>query len=178
MDVAAAGLLATALLWAGMILGVSVLATLAKFQAPSLALPVALDVGRHTFGLFNWVEIGWSLALVAFALFHGPRRRHGLGLWLSGLVAIACAVVAVETAWLLPALDIRVEAIIAGRTPPESNLHIFYIVLEGVKLVALLALAFGVLRRSVNAGGKRLSSRRHIGSELHAGPPGDGADHG
>lgn len=37
-----------ALVWAGMVLGVSFLATAAKFLALLLLRPVALDVGRHT----------------------------------------------------------------------------------------------------------------------------------
>jgi hypothetical protein len=45
--------LIAAILWLGLLLGVSFLATPAKFLAPSLALPVALDVGRHTFAVFN-----------------------------------------------------------------------------------------------------------------------------
>lgn len=46
-----------ALVWAGMVLGVSFLATAAKFLVPSLPRPVALDVGRHTFQVFGWVEM-------------------------------------------------------------------------------------------------------------------------
>jgi hypothetical protein len=36
-------------LWAGMLLGVSFIATPAKFLAPSLPLAQALDVGRSSF---------------------------------------------------------------------------------------------------------------------------------
>src|SRR5690606_30735313 len=50
-------LLLLAVLWTGLLLGVSFLATPVKFLAPSLSLPVALDVGRQTFMVFNWVEV-------------------------------------------------------------------------------------------------------------------------
>jgi hypothetical protein len=139
-DLAAAGLLIVSLLWAGMLLGVSFLATPAKFLAPSLDLPVALDVGRHTFAVFNGVEIGWSVALVGLVLCRLPAR------WLYGVVAVPCGIVLLETAWLLPVLDARVGMIIAGNTPPDSVLHILYILLEAVKLAALLVLAAGSLR--------------------------------
>lgn len=43
--------------WAGFLAGVSFLATPVKFLAPSLTLPVALDVGRQTFFAFNRSEI-------------------------------------------------------------------------------------------------------------------------
>src|SRR3546814_5784194 len=115
-DVAAIGLLSVSFLWAGMSLDVSFLATPAKFLAPSSTLPVALDVGRQTFAIFNWVEIGWSLALVGLVLVHAPTR------WVYGMIAVPCGIVALETAWLLPMLDARVEMIIAGSMPSDSGL--------------------------------------------------------
>jgi hypothetical protein len=41
-----------------MILGVSFLATPAKFMASSITLPVALDAGRHAFSVLNKIECG------------------------------------------------------------------------------------------------------------------------
>lgn len=139
------GILIVSLLWLGMILGVSFLATPVKFLAPSLALPVALDVGRHTFRVFNLVEIGWSFALLGFALLGLPLRR------VYALIAVPCGIVALTTAWLLPVLDVRVGVIIVGGAPPGSDLHLLYIVLEVVKLAALLALGFWSLRHLARA---------------------------
>lgn len=51
------------------------LATPAKFLAPSLPLAVALDVGRHTFQVYNRVELLLLMALVALGLGAGDRRR-------------------------------------------------------------------------------------------------------
>jgi hypothetical protein len=133
--------LALAMLWLGLLAGVSFLATPAKFLAPSLSLPVALDVGRHTFAIFNRVE--WFLAaLLLVLLFVRPAGRVAL----AGAVVAAIAV-AVEAAWLLPALDQRVGMIIAGEPPAASSLHNIYIVVEGVKLLALLVVGFVTGRR-------------------------------
>ena len=55
---AAAGALILATFWAGIVIGVSFIATIAKFDAPSLTLPVALDVGRHTFAPLARIEWG------------------------------------------------------------------------------------------------------------------------
>lgn len=52
-------LAALLLLWAGVLIGVSFLAAPAKFAAPSLSLPVAMDVGRQEFGTLNLVEGAW-----------------------------------------------------------------------------------------------------------------------
>ena len=133
--------LVAAMLWIGLLLGVSFLATPAKFLAPSLSLAVALDVGRQTFGVFNKVE--WALAILLLALvLAGPKAR----LSIAGAVVLAVMVV-VETLWLLPVLDQRVGLIIAGQQPPESSLHVVYIVLQIVKLAVLCGLAVAAARR-------------------------------
>jgi hypothetical protein len=57
------------------------------------------------------------------------------------------AVVAVQAVWLLPALDARVAAVLAGSSPPPSPDHIWYIISEAVKLAALLAIGIGAICR-------------------------------
>ena len=61
-------------LWAGAIIGLSFIATPVKFQAPHLTTPVALEVGRYTFGLFSNVELGFLIAIVIAAALAQPRR--------------------------------------------------------------------------------------------------------
>lgn len=131
-----------ALLWAGFLGGVSFLATPVKFTAPSLDLPVALDVGRVTFAALDKVEIAAAVVLLALAIVYA-RTALSFG----GAVLLA-ALVAAQALWLLPALDARVETIIGGGTPPESNLHLLYVGVEAVKLLVLLALGFANLRGS------------------------------
>lgn len=123
-----------ALLWAGFLAGVSMLATPIKFTAPSLALPVALDVGRVTFAALNKVEIGAALALVLLVVLFGRSMWNVIG------AALLVGLVAAQTLWLLPALDARVQIIMEGGVPPESNLHLLYVVAEGVKLLILAGL--------------------------------------
>lgn len=130
-----------AAVWLGMLVGVSFLATPAKFLAPSLSLPVALDVGRHTFAIFSRTE--WFLAIVLSGLvLVGPRS------WLIAIGgAVVVVLVAAETAWLLPLLDSRIGMIIAGQQPPPSRLHTFYIAFEVAKLVGLLLIMIDGARR-------------------------------
>jgi hypothetical protein len=125
------------LLWAGLAIGVAFLATPAKFLAPSLSLTVALDVGRHTFRLYNHVE----LALVAGLLVLGAGS-HRRGLWYLSLLGPAVIVV-VQALWLIPALDLRVSAIQAGQPPSPSSQHAVYIAAETLKVLWLLVLGFG-----------------------------------
>lgn len=119
------------LLWCGILLGVSFLATPAKFLAPSLTLPVALDVGRQTFMVFNRLE--WLLCVAAALLWAFGARSRTTGL----IIAIAGGIVMIETFWLLPLLDARVDLIIRGQAPERSSHHIWYIWLEVAKAVAL-----------------------------------------
>ena len=127
---------ALALVWAGMLIGISFLATPAKFLAPSLTLPVALDVGRQTFGLFSLVEIVFGFVLVAAAFV----TRHERRVLIVAVLVGTC--VALEVVWLLPVLDARVEIILRGGTPEESRLHSLYIVFESAKLLLLGAFAW------------------------------------
>ena len=133
------------LLWAGVLIGVSFLAAPVKFAAPSLSLPVAMDVGREEFNALNRVEIGLALAALALAALARPRRA----VWLC--LGIAALVVAVQTAWLLPLLDARAALIIQGGTPPPAPWHALYAVAEVLKLLALLVAGWLGLRPSAGA---------------------------
>ncbi|MDQ0333502.1 hypothetical protein QFZ88_005884 [Mesorhizobium sp. YL-MeA3-2017] len=134
--------LAIVVLWVGLLAGVSFLATPAKFLAPSLTLPVALDVGRHTFAIFNKTE--WLLAVAALLVVLLSRPRSGIA---NAGCALAALLVALETVWLLPVLDQRVGLIIAGQQLPASNLHNIYIGIEMAKLLGLIVISFVIGRR-------------------------------
>lgn len=131
--------------WLGLLVGVSFLATMAKFLAPGLTLPVALDVGRHTFAVFNKAECALAVLLL-FVVFAGARTR----LCVFAALVVSLAVLA-ETAWLLPVLDQRVDMIIAGRQPPQASYHQIFILLQYAKLTALAVLAFVMARRLVRS---------------------------
>lgn len=133
-----------AVLWLGFLLGVSFLATPVKFQAPSLDLPTALDVGRVTFALFSMTE--WALcALLLVALVISPW----LNPWRWVSIAVLAAILAVQALWLLPVLDARVGIIIAGGTVPATSHHLFYIAADILKALLLSVLGVEALRRLV-----------------------------
>jgi len=50
----------------------------------------------------------------------------------------ALGVTFLQTAWLLPALCKRAQAIIDGQNPKSSQLHIVYVLIELVKVVSLM----------------------------------------
>ena len=120
--------------WFGMTAGVSLLATPVKFTAPTLARPVAIDVGRVTFAALNKAE------LVALIVLLVVVRASGRALKWWGLCAAVALIVLVQSIWLLPELTARADMIVSGVEPPASYLHTAYSVTELSKL-ALLAIA-------------------------------------
>ena len=83
---------------------------------------VALDLGLVGLGAISTPPRGWRLAL-----------------------AVPAGVILTQSLWLLPRLDARVAAIIAGAVPPPSPLHVIYIAAEGLKTLWLLAFGLGGL---------------------------------
>lgn len=128
--------------WAGLLVGVSFLATPVKFLTPSLTLPVALDVGRQTFFVFNRSEIALAI-LMLLLLIWGMRSRL-----MTGLGAILALLILTQTFWMLPKLDARVETILQGGALAPSSLHTLYVIVECTKLALLVAIA-GITARSV-----------------------------
>ncbi|MDD2868322.1 hypothetical protein [Neomegalonema sp.] len=129
-----------AVFWLGLLAGVSFLATPVKFAAPGLSLPVALEVGRVTFGLFSKVEWGLAALLCAAVL----TGRLGAGATLPAL--LAAGIVALQALWLLPVLDARVGEIAAGAAPSASRHHGIYVALEAAKALLLILAALAALR--------------------------------
>lgn len=127
------------LLWAGILLGTSFLATPAKFLASSISLSGALEIGQVTFTVLSWVEYGLLTALgVSFYLYMRSftlKPKH-----LTALLILFILII-IQQAWLLPELDIRISLIIKGEQLMSSNLHFIYITTEFLKVAALITLA-------------------------------------
>jgi hypothetical protein len=67
--------------WAGVIIGVSLIATPVKFQAPSLTLLKGTEIGRYTFRLPTRIELCfWIAALVSWRQLCG-REFSRYPLW-------------------------------------------------------------------------------------------------
>ncbi|MCP4476056.1 MAG: hypothetical protein GY821_16160 [Gammaproteobacteria bacterium] len=118
--------------WAGLVLGISFIATPVKFMAPHLTMPVALEVGKATFHTFNrieWVMLGLMLIAVCF--------NTSILRWC--LVGSLMFLMTLETFWLLSALDVRANRVIAtGEQATPGSLHWFYIIADSLKIIILL----------------------------------------
>ena len=100
-----------ALIWLGMVAGISFLEAPVKFMAPSVTLAIGLDIGRYVFGTFNKVECAFALIIAILLIIIRKKDRSLI------LLGLAWIFLALQTAWLLPVLEARTEVIIQGQTP-------------------------------------------------------------
>lgn len=128
-------LLILAAVWAGIVIGVSLIATPAKFQAPSLTMQAGLEVGRYTFRMLGRVELCFLILTIAAATLARPGRVTTV------ILTLIVAIVALQRLWLLPYLDSRVSDIIAGAAPTFSIQHVIYTGMEIGKATLLIACA-------------------------------------
>lgn len=127
-----------ALLWLGFVLAISFFEAPLKFQA-GVPKVQTLAIGRVVFLALNRVE--WILALTCAAtLLARPPAC------VARLLGLAAGILAVQTWALLPPLDARLQAMLAGEQVPASSLHVSYVILEVAKVFALLAMAWVQLR--------------------------------
>ncbi len=121
------------LVWCGVLIGGSFVAAPAKFTAPSLTTPVALEVGRAQFHALGITEGVIAVALVLALLLLRPK------IW--WLFVIPVGALCVQWLFVMPPLDARTLAIIGGADPGPSSLHYVYIGLEIIKVGSLIAAA-------------------------------------
>lgn len=136
------------ILWAGLILGVSFIATPAKFMAPHLSLPLALEVGKVTFHVFD--KIQWGIYVILLILTFFNKNKKSWWIFISSLFVL----LGVKTFGLLPALDMRVEEILSGEEIAPSPLHSLYIGVDILEIILLLTGAWWVMNDFFNWGSK------------------------
>lgn len=138
-------LIALALLWAGMTLGVAFIAVPAQFAAEGLSRPLGIDITRQVFARFGHVELGLAAATLMLAL----PLRPGRLLW--SLLALLWLIVALRALWLLPVLDLRADQLLQGQEPPPGPWHGLFVASEIGKLGALLGIAWAAARPASRA---------------------------
>lgn len=128
-----------ALLWAGMILGISFLDSWAKFRAPSLTRAVALDVGRTIFHYFHKAQNVLIIFIITVCLLF----LRSLSGWI--MLGILNVILFSQLFWLLPQLNYQVEAIINGDKPKHSCAHLYFGVAEVAKFSTLIIFSITLL---------------------------------
>jgi hypothetical protein len=129
-----------AIFWLGFFMAISFLEAPLKFTAPGLSIAEGLQIGRIVFGALNKCE--WVfLIVILLTCFLKPTTKRGFY-----LIAIVSAILIMETAWLLPVLDIAAKKVISGQPIGGQSLHWLYIFLEAVKAPVLLLIGLESIR--------------------------------
>lgn len=123
---------AISLIWLGALIGVSFIATPAKFLIAELELTTAIKVGRVTFKVFHYFEYA-MLAAMVLALFIKPTTTSFV-YWL-----VIVGIVLLQQLWILPELAKDSNALFARVNNAAGSAHKKYIVIELIKLITLAA---------------------------------------
>lgn len=131
--------IAITFIWLGMVLAISFLEAPLKFRAPNVTLQIGLGIGRLVFRALNTVELVFAAVIVLTAL----MNRSSLTVMVAYVVAVAA--LAVQLVVVRPRLNRRSDEVLAGRDGPRSRMHHVYVVLELIKVVALLIAGISLL---------------------------------
>ncbi|WP_010663181.1 hypothetical protein [Marinilabilia salmonicolor] len=123
--------------WAGAVSSISFMEAWIKFQAPGVTLPIGLGIGMKVFRALNFIE--WALLVAYSAILVLSFRK--LSLVVKSLSIVLMLVLLVQTFVLLPALSERALMIIDGKQVDDSLVHLYYVILEVVKVTSLIVLS-------------------------------------
>lgn len=128
-------------LWVGMIIALSFIEPILKFQAPGITTPLGLGIGRLTF--VAMAIAGWTLLIsTTLVSLRGITRGDIINL------ALIWVVLATQTFIVRPPLTARSDIIIAGGDPGDSVLHYVYIATDVALLTLLIIWVTRAVRRS------------------------------
>lgn len=129
--------IAIVFIWAGFILSISFFESWVKFRAAGVTLPAALSIGKLVFTILNRIEWVFLLVLMVSVVISKTQVMQGSLLYM--LVTIVL-VLALQTFWLLPELNVRAVSRINGLKVAASNLHHYFVCAEVVKLISLISI--------------------------------------
>jgi hypothetical protein len=130
---------AVVFIWLGMVLAISFLETPLKFRAPGVDIPIGLGIGRIVFRALNRAEITFALVTLAAVVAGRPNSA------IATLTAASLVILAGQLITIRPQLNRRTDRVLAGHNLPRSTMHLYYVVLEAAKVVALAALGICLL---------------------------------
>jgi hypothetical protein len=79
--------------------------------------------------------------LVVYAGLNVLHSKNGMPVFRNYFLLSVLGILLVQTFWLLPGLIESAELIISGSQPEESGIHLYYIMLEIVKVALLILVA-------------------------------------
>lgn len=124
--------------WVGFVCAISFMEAWLKFRVKGVTPAVGLSIGKKVFTALNLME--WMFLLLYAALFLSVRN-YGLEV-LTYLFVFIVLILVIQTFFLLPRLNKRVDSIVQGISIEKSLLHVYYVSLELIKVILLTILGF------------------------------------
>jgi hypothetical protein len=137
-------ILACLFIWIGFVSGISFLEAWLKFRAPGVTLSVGLGIGRLVFNALNKIEWLFVIVICANVIINSDQKLTIA----DGCLVAAIIILALQTIWLLPALDARADLYMKGQAVPASRLHIFFIIAEILKVTGLFITAVSLFNKT------------------------------
>jgi hypothetical protein len=124
----------SAIFWLGFFMAISFMEAPLKFTAPNLSMIEGLQIGKIIFGMLNHCEWAFLAVILITCFIKKPNKPEIYLIIVAGIILI------LETAWLLPVLDLDANRIINGEMVTGHGLHWCYVILEVIKVPVLLVL--------------------------------------
>lgn len=125
------------LFWAGFTSSISFMEAWLKFRAEGVTLTIGLSIGKKIFRALNrmeWIFLaGYSILWIFLS-----KIFNKTVITLSILLAV---ILVVQTFYLLPRLDKRIDLILEGKNVEKSSHHIYFVALELLKVGVLTGLS-------------------------------------
>ena len=138
-DLTRIAFVSVAMVWLGLLLGVSFFAAPIKFQAPGVNFEALLAVGKVTFTHFIYVERGIYILLAISALV--ILFNNHVDSFATSLIVICIGMLLfVQQTFLFPILDERLNLIIQGEHVSKSYHHHAYILSDIAKMIFLISI--------------------------------------
>lgn len=122
----------TAIFWLGFFMAISFMEAPLKFYVPGISMEQAVMIGRVVFSALNKVE--WLLFIIILGTCFFSRPTF----LLASLIAALGFILILETAWILPLLDINAQRFIDGQAHTRNTVHYVYGFLEILKIPVLI----------------------------------------
>lgn len=135
-----------AFLWIGFICAISFMETWLKFRAPGMTLTIGLGVGRLVFQALNYIE--WSLIVLIFTNILCVKGEMKTSTKTTLLFPFLLLIL--QTFWLLPILDARIDLHLSNAPVPASNHHFYYIAFEIIKVISIAFFGLSLFKKVQN----------------------------
>jgi len=120
--------------WVGFVCAISFMEAWVKFQALGITTLLGLSVGQVVFRALNRVEVFLAFLILILNISNKKNRESII----KDFIFIPVVILVVQSSWLLPVLDKRASTIIAGGNVIDNNLHLWYVLLELIKVFFLV----------------------------------------